>query len=217
MFEYKLGKDRLTGKIISIDDVSRGISCNCICPDCELNFVAAKGEKNRWHFRHFEKTECNGGQETALHLLAKEIITVNNQIILPVYGKVSYTNAIKEQFFETIKPDVSAITNGQNLFFEVLVTHAAGDVKDGFYIAAKHKSVEINLKNYSFTNRENLENEILNNILNKRIIFWEEKVSNENVNKKSLIFYFLTGVSILLGVILVLKFVIQNKLYRKSN
>lgn len=219
MIEYKLGKDRLTGKIISVDDVSRGISCNCICPDCELNFVAAKGEKNRWHFRHFEKTECNGGQETALHLLAKEIITANNQIILPVYGKISYVDAIPEQYFRTIKPDVSAYTNGQSFFFEILVTHATGGLKDDFYITGGYKSVEINLKNYNFINRKELENKILKEISNKRIIFWNNENAIEKKSDKNMVIITLVAIGSL--AVFLIKIIInllqkRNKTYSKK-
>jgi len=125
-------------------------------------------------------------------LLAKEILISNNKITLPKYGIVSYTNAISEQFFQVIKPDVSASTNGQSLFFEVLVTHATGIIKDDFYKNGDYKSIKINLKDYQFTNKEELENKILNETTNKRIIFWEkEKEMKESSDNNWIIIIFL--------------------------
>lgn len=212
MAEYNLGVYKPSGRIVHFTEVKRGKACDCVCPGCGKDFLTAQGPVKPWHFKHAdESTTCKGGQETALHLLAKEIITENVQILLPVYGKVLYENAIKEQFFETVKPDVSAIINGQNIFFEILVTHAVGEVKDGFYITGKYKSVEIDLQNYSFTNRKDLENEILNNTLNKRIIFWEKKIEKEKSADKSLCFYIIAGLSAVLAVLIFVPKILKKK------
>ena len=191
MTEYKLGKDRATGEIVVITDANRGRTCNCVCPYCGKDFVAAQGDKNEWHFRHYDKTTCKGGQETALHLLAKDIIANNTQITLPFHGTVLYDNAVKEKYFQTIKPDVTANTNGQNIFFEVLVTHPVDTVKENIYKDGEHKSIEIDLKNYSFKNREDLEKEILLNCDNKRLIFWEKKVVAQTNNDNSVLYFVL--------------------------
>ena len=67
------------GKIISIWDLNeedRGLKCNCICPNCgmELQAKLGSGKKQR-HFSH-NNANCNVAiaQQTALHMLAKEII-----------------------------------------------------------------------------------------------------------------------------------------------
>ncbi len=176
MATFKLGIDNTTSKVVMIAEAKRGLDCDCICPDCKKDFVAVKGNKNDWHFRHYEETNCKGGQETALHLLAKEIIANNNQINLPFYGTVFYENAVTEKYFNTIKPDVTANTSGQNLFFEVLVTHRVDAIKEKYYRVGEHKSVEIDLQNYKFTTRIDLEIEILTNCNIKRIIYWEKKI-----------------------------------------
>jgi hypothetical protein len=199
MTEYKLGKDRVTGEIVVITNARRGRTCDCVCPDCKKDFVAAQGDKNEWHFRHYDKTTCKGGQETALHLLAKDIIASNTQIILPFHGTVFYDNTVKEKYFQTIQPDVTANTSGQNLFFEVLVTHRVDTAKENFYKNGEHKSVEIDLQKHAFTTREDLEKEILTNCDNKRIIFWEKKVVAEKSNDNSWVLWLAFGVLAFLG------------------
>ncbi len=199
MITFKLGKDKSTGKIVAIEEVTRGRACGCICPECEKDLVAAQGEKNDWHFRHNHETTCKGGQETALHMLAKEIIASNIEITLPIHGTVSYDNCVKEKYFQTIQPDVTANSNGQNLFFEVFVTHKTDKEKENFYIDGEHKSVEIDLHKYAFATRADLEKEILINCDNKRIIFWEKKVVAEKSNYDSWIMILFLGLLALFG------------------
>ncbi len=194
MTTFKLGKNKTTGKIVTIAEVNRGLTCDCICPNCGKVFVAAQGDKNDWHFRHYEETDCNGGQETALHLLAKEIIANNSEITLPFHGLILYDNAIKEKYFQTIQPDVTASTNGKNLFFEVLVTHRVDLAKEKFYVDGGHKSIEIDLQNFTFTSKEDLTKEILTNCKNKRIIFWEKKVVVEESSDYSWIVWIVFGI-----------------------
>ncbi len=105
MAAFKLGIDRKSGKIGSIQEVPKGLQCDCICPDCSQQFVAAQGRKNEWHFRYHKETKCNGGQETALHRLAKEIILRNYQFELPEYGTILSENPEYEKRFQTIQPD----------------------------------------------------------------------------------------------------------------
>jgi len=180
MLKYKLGKNIKTGEIISIQEASKGLSCDCICPDCEKEFIAAQGEKNDWHFRHYKETDCAGGQETALHILAKKILTDNSKIYLPRYGEIVYENPIPEKYFKNIKPDITATINGHNLFFEILVTHPVDSDKENFFMQNECKSVEIDLKNFNFLSFENLKKEILDNIENKRVIYWEKEERKDN-------------------------------------
>lgn len=78
------------GKIIHISELSesdRGLACLCICPACEVKLQARLGKgKRRPHFSHNNEA-CNieNAQQTALHLLAKEILTESNHIKLPAY------------------------------------------------------------------------------------------------------------------------------------
>lgn len=175
MKTHKLALDKKSGSVVSVEEVPNGLSCDCICPDCKKTFVAVQGQKNDWHFRHYEETNCKGGQETALHQLAKEIILTNSRLEVPAYGTIVYESPHAEEPFGKIIPDVTAKIIDENLFFEIHVTHSVDERKEKFYTDGEHKSIEIDLRNYAFTTKEDLIFQVLNNIGNKRIIFWEKK------------------------------------------
>lgn len=68
-----------------ISDVPRGLACACVCVDCGEPLLARKGSKRRAHFAHANPTACSGGAETALHLIAKELMSKIRHIALPDY------------------------------------------------------------------------------------------------------------------------------------
>lgn len=71
-------------KLIHINDVEQGLKCGCICPNCEANLIAKKGNVNKHHFAH-ESKECDItiAQETVLHIMAKDILSEAKTIKLP--------------------------------------------------------------------------------------------------------------------------------------
>lgn len=74
------------GKMVSVDDVPNGLACNCRCPQChELLIAKNGGEIKVHHFAHVGGSECKGAYETALHILAKEIIATEKRIMVPKY------------------------------------------------------------------------------------------------------------------------------------
>lgn len=76
------------GKIISIWDLSdehRGLKCDCVCPGCGMKLQAKIGNgKKQRHFSH-NNANCNVAiaQQTALHILAKEIIEQEKTVKFP--------------------------------------------------------------------------------------------------------------------------------------
>lgn len=71
------------GTIVSVETVERGLDCNCVCPGCSGDLVAAKGSLYRHHFRHAVESSCGGAPETALHRYAKQIICQALSLRLP--------------------------------------------------------------------------------------------------------------------------------------
>ena len=39
-----------TGEMVSVDEVERGLACNCKCPSCDGRLVARKADVNAHHF-----------------------------------------------------------------------------------------------------------------------------------------------------------------------
>lgn len=122
-------------KLVHIDDAEKGLACNCICPHCKTQLVAKKGNHNVKHFAHYELADCNHGTETALHLMAKNIISQTRKIFVPYIPKSEYDlsnrgkimlfeNAILEkQLSDNIRGDIVLYCGNSFLNVEIKVTH----------------------------------------------------------------------------------------------
>ena len=88
-------------KWVHIEDVAQnGNLCGCFCPYCHAPLQAKReGKKNQHHFAHISDKECNVSHESALHMLAKEIIAERKAIMVPDYHPKRYTD-LHEQTFE---------------------------------------------------------------------------------------------------------------------
>ncbi len=176
---FKLGKDKDTGKIVDVSEVKSGLDCNCVCPNCGKDLVAAQGEKTEWYFRHHESTDCHTGPEKGIQELAKEILTKKSRIKLPSLGSIKYSSATADKKVKNLNfnPDVSAKTNGVPLFFDIKVTKE-NNANINTYQNGKHKSVEIDLSDYVYTSKDEFRKDLLNNSSNKEIIYWKEEKFN---------------------------------------
>lgn len=72
------------GELITVDQVSPGLACNCTCPHCHEPVVAKKGPQNIHHFSHYKKSSCIGSFETALHLKGKTIFQEHDSFVVPL-------------------------------------------------------------------------------------------------------------------------------------
>lgn len=82
--QYGFKNDKIVD-ILEISPEESGLKCNCICPLCATKLQAklGKGHK-RPHFSHNNKNcDPHASLQTSLHLLAKEIIESEKNIVLP--------------------------------------------------------------------------------------------------------------------------------------
>lgn len=175
---FKLGEDKETGEILEITEVEGGLDCNCVCPNCEEDLVAAQGAKTEWYFRHYDSTNCNAGPEKGIQKLTKEIIGSNSRIKLPSLGVIKYENieTDKAPDFLSKSPGLFVKTNGTYLHFKIKINEEDTKSKiipqeDGF------NSIEIDLTDYVFTSKNDFRKDLLNKASHKRIMFWEEESS----------------------------------------
>ncbi|WP_426370260.1 competence protein CoiA family protein [Pseudocolwellia sp. HL-MZ7] len=156
------------GKLVSINDVEQGLNCECHCPYCEKKLVAKKGDIRKHHFAHYDGDDCHLGQETAIHLLAKDLIAKNKKLMLPAsyvkveskdiggyshessyfeQGKITQLENIEiEAPLEGYQPDLIAVTeDGESIDIEVLVTHAVEQEKAQKQFRSNRLMVEIDL------------------------------------------------------------------------
>jgi len=179
-----------TSKVIHIDNADNGKACKCECLKCKEKLIAVQGDIRDEHFRHNTNIICNGSQETALHLLGKQILLENNQITIPKWGTINYSDASIEKKFDSTRPDVTAIYNEQNIYFEIAVKHFIEKDKENFFTTGQHKCVEIDLSDADTTSYEKIKNLVLCQTSNKKIFGWKEllKHTDDNWFEKIVIF-----------------------------
>ena len=196
--EIKLQYALRDGKIIHINDLSeeeKGLKCNCVCPACKTPLEAKKGAIRQHHFAH-NNSDCNLeiAQQTALHLLAKEIIQNTKTITFPPYfifctdvgfkkmegvppfpckeSKTIVFDSIEvEKKLNDIIPDIIAKKDDHICLIEIAVTHFVDKEKTKKAKAAKLPMLEIDLSNCDRNiDRQILTQTIKNEITNKKWI-----------------------------------------------
>lgn len=143
----KIGYGLKQGKLVHVSDVSRGLACGCLCAGCHAQLVARKGAQRTHSFAHYFDSNCDGGVETVLHLLVKEIFQELKQFYIPSYkfyleritkfgtrvsreqlvangGNIKIKEVLVETSLRGFIPDIS-ITSSQDkkLLIEIAVTH----------------------------------------------------------------------------------------------
>ena len=126
----------LGDKLVHINDVEKGKDCNCLCPHCKAPLIAkTKNENRKKHFAHYRLTDCNHGTETALHLMAKNIVAQSRKVYVPYVPQTEYDfskrgtvmtfeNAVLEkQLSATVRGDVVLHSGDRCLNVEIKVTH----------------------------------------------------------------------------------------------
>lgn len=141
-------KSLLTDNLIHINDFKKNENQTVICIGCGSRLIAKQGTKNQWHFSHYNLSSCDGGFETALHLLAKEVFLTFKTLVLPPkiifhkennltetativksLQKIEIDECFIEMQLENIRPDILVVAKGHKLIIEIAVTHFIDDTK----------------------------------------------------------------------------------------
>jgi hypothetical protein len=142
-----------SGRMVGINQVARGLGCECVCPACRRPLIARQGSKRTWHFSHAPgELACRQGAETGLHRMAKQIIAQWNVVELPALAvhaecetdsgeRLRAQEMLPRERFEvqaaeleaglgSLRPDVLLEDlRGRRLAVEVRVTHAVDEAK----------------------------------------------------------------------------------------
>jgi hypothetical protein len=128
-------------RLLETQEVESGLACDCICPKCGGPLIARKGAHNVHHFAHYQKSDCEGALETALHLKAKAILFSRKKIVVPpVYVHhqqkalstarlFQFEKAQIESYFSGIVSDIVLIKGNKKLIVEITVTHETDTIK----------------------------------------------------------------------------------------
>lgn len=151
----------------SVDEVARGLSCECSCPSCGEKVIARQGKIREWHFAHASVAECSSGAETALHLAAKQLILKHQGISIPTRvvsesvrlrdGRsgtgeatrpemwLDFNSVEAEMSFRNIRPDIVASLDDTYFFIEIAVTHFVDEAKRQLFDELNVPTIEIDL------------------------------------------------------------------------
>ena len=125
----------LNDELVHINEVASGLECNCICPFCKSQLIAKKGQKKTYHFAHYRLADCNHGTETALHIMAKNLVAQTKKLWGPFIPQNVYDDSengkvvcfekaeIEKQLSDTIRSDVLLYHSDRELNVEIKVTH----------------------------------------------------------------------------------------------
>lgn len=180
----KLQYGERNGKIVCISELSyqeRGLKCGCKCPGCGAQLQARMGNKKQPHFAHNAKScDTVSAQQTALHLLAKEIIEKEKVIMFPgIYIKKTDISSNKtydaawskipseleyrkpkkvvcaavtlETKVSNFVPDIIVCTSDRRCLVEIAVTHFVDEEKRAKIETAGIPLLEIDLSDYKGT------------------------------------------------------------------
>ncbi len=168
-----------------ISEVENGLNCNCYCLGCGKPLIAANnGKIQDYHFKHQSKTKCDGSPETALHLLAKRIISDANEIFIDSgigdKGYFRYDNVEIEKSINGIRPDIQVMDSDGNIWLiELAVTHFIDDQKLSIIRTMGLNCLEIDLKNVDRNIKiEHLKKIVLDKPDSRKVLYPEENPKN---------------------------------------
>lgn len=171
-------------KIVHIDQVQRGLACNCTCFECGEIVLAKQGDVKEHHFAHVSNKEsCHIQVESILHKYAKQVIEQEKKLYLPslvnktesVRELWNFERVIVEQDLGMIRPDLIVVQNNEFVFIEIAVTSFIDEYKAKQIKTFGVKTVEIDLsmllKDELIIPSDKVKSFILNEIENKTWIY----------------------------------------------
>ena len=193
---YALNKE---GILVHVDSVPNGNGCGCICPCCKNELCAKNGGEERvHHFAHLGGADCSGGIESALHLMAKNILQEVKSVRLPAIENICESELLHfdevdvEVYDEgtSLRPDCIGRYGDKIIWIEFKRTHAVDKKKKGKIISKRIDCIEIDLKGCDLT-PEKVKDLLLNQkekriwIYNSEHQFSYSKKANSGIQDKS--------------------------------
>ncbi|WP_287053452.1 hypothetical protein [Treponema sp.] len=168
------------GKNVYIDEVPNGKQCGCFCKECGGELVAKNNGKIKvHHFAHATGNDSIQCSQTALHILAKEIIaeercvpSINKNVQLEF---IHADEILLESNLGEIIPDILAVCGEDKIAIEIFVTHAVDNVKFGKILNKKLTTFEIDLSKIKYENKDDIKNAIYDT-KNIRVIY-DDKIA----------------------------------------
>lgn len=184
---YILMAENKAGKNVYIDEVPNGKQCGCICKECGGELVAKNNGKIKvHHFAHASGNDSIKCSQTALHLLAKEIIAEERSVpSINKNGQFEFIHADEiclESNLGEIIPDVLAVCGEMKIAVEIFVTHAVDNEKFAKILNQKLTTFEIDLSKIKYENKDDIKNAIYDT-KNIRVIY-DERIAQMTLERK---------------------------------
>lgn len=195
--DIKLPYGLQNGKIVSIDEVDKGLACNCICPKCKSKLIARHGLKREHHFAHYKSEDCGWHGESVIHKLSKEIIAKHKYFKVPslywsykpevvIFGEttIPIDNVRLEKRIDNIIPDIVIESRGKELIIEIKVSHGIDYIKYQKIKRLNIPTIEIDarelvsslfIKKDYYLKSKDYENALIEGIENKYWVYNTEK------------------------------------------
>lgn len=199
------------GQFVSPEDVSRGLACNCVCPECGDPVQARHGTERAWHFAHSTSSDCVGAYEKSVHEAAKQLLRDRKELLLPVLSVTveavdAFNRLLREsetifgakrvnleackygQVFGDVKPDLVGTLRERRLLIEVTVFHRLMPDKQERLEKTGLAILEIDLNEFRTmqATRERLEAALFTREDNRRWVWHPAKASAEERLHESL-------------------------------
>ena len=189
-----------TGELVSPEQVSRGLSCDCSCPGCGRPVLAKQGTEKVWHFAHEKASHCSNGYEVSVHELAKQLLRDQKRLLIPALkAKAEARDAFgqllteERQLFgpgmvrledcelsrrrelpdDSVTPDVTGHVKDREILIEITVFHRLMPEKEARLRQTGLACLLIDLRQFKTTQatRERLEAALFGDITNRHWLF----------------------------------------------
>lgn len=143
------------GILVGVEEVESGLRCGCVCPVCGRALQARKGHQVAHYFAHNPSDDdvpCESAVETAIHQMAKQILSEEQYVALPelvvkakqldelaeihfmteqvtVERTVIFDRVVVEKQLDDIRPDLIGYVDGMPILIEIYVSHKCGQEK----------------------------------------------------------------------------------------
>lgn len=147
MLKIPFGKDKISGLFYDAGAVPNGRKCNCKCNECgnDLEAVHPKlfGRKN--YFRHVSNDNCTGGLESLFHLVAKQILKANADLVVSDGINFNYDKCDIETPRFGKRPDAFVSNESKGLIVEIFFSHRVDPATLELYLANNQEVLEIDI------------------------------------------------------------------------
>jgi hypothetical protein len=148
------------GRMVRPSEVANGLACGCVCTKCRRHLVAKQGAIVQAHFAHEADTECERPGESAVHAMAKQIISDRRAVHLPLicangyawcdvrsrWSAVNFERVTLEVTLPGMRPDIVGHRADGDVLIEVAVSHFCDPAKADLIRAHGLPAIEIDLR-----------------------------------------------------------------------